>query len=727
MQTALVHDMLIDVKPRLYQEAIFASAAQANTLVVLPTGLGKTLIALLMAAQRLALYPNSKVLMLAPTKPLVQQHEQTFLKHVRSEPGEIAVFTGEITPAKRKALWDDARIILSTPQSIENDVLTRRITLDDVSLLVIDEAHRATGEYAYVFVAKQYMTYSKMPRILALTASPGSKQEVIDDVIKNLFIEHIELRTPSDADVKEYLQEVDIEYRTSPLPPGILKAKQALETVYKAKLVELKRHGYGENIASKSSLLALQGQLHGLIASGEKDYSVLKSISVAAEALKLSHALELVETQGIEPLNEYLHELQKQGEAGKSKAAINLISDPSFKYARHLALELRESDTEHPKLEQIRTAISHLRPGEKAIVFATYRATGAKIKRVLDELSIESRVFVGQMKKGASGMSQKEQKETIAQFREGMFPVLIATSVGEEGLDIPAVDLVLFYEPVPSGIRTIQRRGRTARHSAGKVIVLISEGTRDVVYRWSSHHKEQRMYRVLESYRRKLLPSMQQTTIPQMVASVQADFREKSTGVVKELADLGVQPHLTSLSVGDYVLSGRVAIELKTIPDFVDSILDGRLLEQLRGLRQYEAPLLILQGQEDIFSVRNVHPNAIRGMLGAITTGYRIPILWTKNAKDTAALIAVLVRREQDEEKRAPHEAKPKTERELQEHIVASLPGIGMTLAKPLLEHFGSVAAVFNATREDLTKVALIGPKKADAIRSLIEKPYEKQ
>ena len=268
--------------------------------------------------------------------------------------------------------------------------------------------------------------------------------------------------------------------------------------------------------------------------------------------------------------------------------------------------------------------------------------------------------------------------------------MLIATSVGEEGLDIPTVDLVLFYEPVPSGIRTIQRRGRTARHSAGRVIVLISEGTRDVVARWSSQHKEKRMYRVLEQYRSKVLPKNEQMTIPQMVASVQADFREKSTGVLQELANIGVQPILTNLTVGDYVLSGRVGIELKTIPDFVDSILDGRLLEQLRGLRQYEAPLLILQGHEDIFSVRNVHPNAIRGMLGAIATGYRIPILWTKNAKETAGLIAVLVRREQDEDRASPHEAKPKSERDLQEHLVAALPGIGIGLARPLLEHFGS-------------------------------------
>jgi Fanconi anemia group M protein len=188
-----------------------------------------------------------------------------------------------------------------------------------------------------------------------------------------------------------------------------------------------------------------------------------------------------------------------------------------------------------------------------------------------------------------------------------------------------------------------------------------------------------------------------------------------------------VLPALTYLSVADYVLSDRVAIELKTVEDFVNSIIDGRLLQQLRDLRQYPAPLLIIQGTEDIYSVRRVHPNAIRGMFGAITTGYRIPVLWTKNAKDTAALIAVLLKREQDEEKTAPYEAKPLTERELQEHIVASLPGIGTALAKPLLEHFGSVAAVFAATKQELMKVPLIGEKKAQTLHDIIHRQYEKQ
>lgn len=725
MQQMTEKPLLNDFEPRLYQEAIFSKATLHNTLVVLPTGLGKTGIALLMAAQRLVMYPESKILLLAPTKPLCQQHEETFRKHLTLAQEEFALFTGSVPPEKRKALWQNARIVFSTPQTIENDLLTRNIAIDNVSLLIFDEAHRASGDYAYVAIAKHYATYGGHQRILALTASPGTSKEQIDLVIRNLFIEHVEMRSTQDADVKPYVQDVEIEYVTTPLPAGFLAIKKLLEQVYGEKLRELQSLGHADRADfTKGGLLALQGKLHGEVASGDKDYAILKSISVAAEALKASHALELLESQGLEPLSQYARDLQHQ----KSKAAQNLCQNVTFKHALYKVEELLASDAEHPKLNKVREIISSLKTGEKAIIFANYRLTGQHIKRVLDAMQIDSRVFVGQAKKGESGMSQKEQKETIAQFREGYFPVLIATSVGEEGLDIPAVDLVLFYEPVPSGIRSIQRRGRTARHATGRVLVLVSEGTRDVAYRWSSHHKERRMERVLRDYAKSHAPTPErQQTLPVMESEIIADFREKGSGVLKALQEVGVQPVLAHLSVADYVLSGRVAIELKTVEDFVNSIIDGRLLQQLRDLRRYEAPLLIIQGTEDIFSVRNIHPNAIRGMLGAITTGYRIPIIQTKTALETASLIKVLLKREEDEDSRTPHEAKPKSLREQQEHIIASLPGIGPSLAKPLLEHFGSVAKVLLATVAELQAVPMIGEKKAASIRSILDAPYGKQ
>ena len=187
--------MIKDFEPRLYQQTILGTAAQKNTLVVLPTGLGKTALAFLLSAQRLHHYPNSKILMLAPTKPLCEQHVQTFRNHLDITEDQIALFTGSIKPDKRADLWKEAKIIISTPQGLENDAINLRVKLEEVCLLVLDEAHHATGEYSYVWLAKRYEKLCKFPRILALTASPGSDMEKIKEVCKNLLIERVEVRT----------------------------------------------------------------------------------------------------------------------------------------------------------------------------------------------------------------------------------------------------------------------------------------------------------------------------------------------------------------------------------------------------------------------------------------------------------------------------------------------------------------------------------------------------
>jgi ERCC4-related helicase len=722
--------MLKNLTPRLYQETIFSKATTKNTLVVLPTGLGKTALAMMLAQHRLELYPESKILILAPTKPLAQQHLDTFRKHF-DEQLVFNLFTGEVSPAKREKQWQESQIIFSTPQGLENDVISDRVKLQDISLIVFDEAHRAVGDYAYVFIAQQYRKKARYPRVLALTASPGADMEKITEVCKNLDIENIEVRTEQDSDVKEYVQEVQIDFVKVDLPPAFSFIKKTIEQCYTEKLNEVKKYGYLNSVfIKKTDLLQLQTQLHGKLNTGDKSPEIFKSISLIAEATKVHHALELLETQGIHSLYFYLQKLEEEASRGTSKAVKNLVSDERFRMVFEMTKKLYESNVDHPKLKELKR-IAILNKHKKMIIFTQYRDTATKIKKEIDETGIaKSAVFVGQAKKGDTGLNQKQQKEILDQFRNNEFNVLIATSVAEEGLDVPSVDVVVFYEPIPSAIRTIQRRGRTARHSSGKVIMMIANKTRDEAYQWVTHHKEKKMHRILKELKGKfsLQKNEQATLMPkQDEVKIICDDREKYNGVVKQLVDLGVKIDLKRLDVGDYHVSERCVVELKTIPDFVDSIIDGRLLEQMRTLIKVDRPVLILEGIDDIYAQRNLHPNAIRGMLSTIAVSYGIPIIQTRNNKETAEMLYIIAKREQDPEHKhfsAHGSKKPLSDKELQEYIISSLPHVGPAMAKELLHQFRSVRKIFNASEEDLKKVSGVGDKTAKEIQKTLDKDY---
>ncbi|MBI4145359.1 DEAD/DEAH box helicase [Candidatus Woesearchaeota archaeon] len=731
--------MLRDFEPRLYQETIFNTCTEKNTLVVLPTGMGKTAIAMMLAAHRLKLYPNSKILFLAPTKPLAEQHLQSFKKSFVIDESKLALFTGDTPPDERVAMWQTVQIVFSTPQGLENDVISSKIALEDVSLMIFDEAHRATGDYSYVFLAKQYNRKAKFPKILALTASPGSEMIKIDELCKNLFIESVEVRTDNDPDVKPYIQEVEFEWIKLELPELFKQIQGYLNSCIRTKLAEIKRYGLTQSVQfiSKKDLLGMQAELRARMTSGQRDFETLKSISLTAEIIKVQHALELLETQCISSLHAYFTKVFEDARAGQSKAVKNLVQDLHWKSAFVLVNKAHDLGVEHPKLNALRGIVEQELVNNKfakIIVFTQYRDTAVKIKQELDKAKTLSEIFVGQAKKKTTGLSQKQQIEMLQQFRDGLFSVLIATSVAEEGLDIPRVDSVIFYEPIPSAIRTIQRRGRTGRQEKGRVVMLMAKGTRDEAFSWSAKNKEKSMHKFLDDLRthgHKLAAQSQQTiaTFTQEKVRIFADYREKASGVVKELVEQGVDISLEMMPSADYVLSPRVAIEFKTCQDFVDSIIDGRLLEQLKALKEhYERPIIVVEGAEDIYALRNVHPNAIRGMLATIAVSYGIPILRTKDFKDTAGLLISIAKREQSGEKRdfAPHaDKKPMTLKESQEYVVSSLPNIGPNLAKELLKAFGSVKNVINASDEELKKVEGVGEKKAQGIKDVSEKEYD--
>ena len=494
-----------NIKPRAYQEEIFQSCKDKNCLVILPTGLGKTLIALMLAIERQRKYPEEKILFLAPTRPLAEQHLNYFKKHLPPLYADMQLFTGKVQAETRRKIWQTADIIFSTPQCIANDLRNNLYDLKNVSLLIEDEAHRCIKNYDYTYVVEVYKKQAIHPRILGLTASPGSEKEKIKQICKNLGIETVEIRTRESDDVKEYLQELKFEIIKVDFPQELEEIRQLLKIIYNKKIEELKNRKLLFEIPTKRNLLELQGRIMRAISSGNKNFNLFSGASACAQTIKLQHALELLETQTLSSFQNYMQDLFSQSEKKQSRAVQQIVKQPSFNAAYIKTIELVGKGIEHPKLAKLKEIVQEeMKPRTKIIVFSQYRNTVTKICKTLNSIEgVNAKVFVGQAKKENksgeyTGLSQKEQQEMLHDFAAGKINILCATSIGEEGLDIPEVNAVIFYEPVPSEIRKIQRAGRTARLIKGKLIILITKKTRDESYYWAAFHKEKKMHQAIQ-------------------------------------------------------------------------------------------------------------------------------------------------------------------------------------------------------------------------------------
>ena len=499
-------DFLKEISPRLYQEKIFETCSRKNCLVVLPTGLGKTLIALMLTIHRMKEFPGEKVLFLAPTKPLAEQHLQTFKKHLPELFAEMTLFTGAVNAANRQKLWQNSDIIFSTPQCVANDLNKGLYNLSDVCLLVEDEAHRCVRNYDYNLVAQKYYSQAKNKRIIGMTASPGNDIAKIKEICKNLFIEDVELRTRDSDDVKEYLQELEFQKVPVTFPPEFEEIKHVLLKLFDRYIEELRKRSVLFGPANKASLIMLQKKIAGTISRGNKNFNYLLGASACAQAIKLQHALELLETQTLKAFNTYLKKLFQEAANQKSRGVVRLVSNPEFNFMFMSSNELLAKGKEHPKIAQIVEIVRKEKsenPGLKVIVFTQFRNTAADVSKVLNEIEgITAKVFVGQAKRAGdkenTGLTQEQQKKIIQEFSDGEINVLCATCIAEEGLDIPEVNAVIFYEPVPSAIRAIQRTGRTARLMPGKLIMLITKKTRDETSYYVSRSREKKMHKAID-------------------------------------------------------------------------------------------------------------------------------------------------------------------------------------------------------------------------------------
>ncbi|MGV8151921.1 MAG: DEAD/DEAH box helicase [Candidatus Nanoarchaeia archaeon] len=504
--------VLTHIAPRKYQQEIYENCKDKNCLVILPTGVGKTLIALMLSVYTQKKFPGTKTLFLAPTRPLAEQHLSYFKKNLPELFAHMELFTGKIHSQKRKELWEKADIIFSTPQSIGNDIKNELYNLSNVSLLIEDEAHRCLKNYSYTYVAEAYKNQAENQRILGLTASPGTDKTTIERIAKNLGIEAIEMRTRESEDVKEYLQDLEFQAIKLEYPESFKGISNIIRKIYERKIEELKKRNLLFKPANKITLLEVQGNIMRSIKSGNKNFNMFAGATACAQAIKLSHLIELLETQTLSSSNAYIQEILKQANLGSSKAAKQIAKNPDFNKANILLQELLAKNLEHPKLLELKHLIEEAikeNPKNKTIIFSQYRETVAKISNTLNSIpGINAKVFVGQAKKGekenSTGLNQKEQQKIIEEFKTGKINILAATSIAEEGLDIPEVNSVIFYEPIPSAIRSIQRRGRTARLMKGKLTILITQGTLDEIFYYAARAKEKRMYSAIENVKNNL-------------------------------------------------------------------------------------------------------------------------------------------------------------------------------------------------------------------------------
>lgn len=456
------------IEKRDYQINLANQAIAENCIVVLPTGLGKTAVALHVIAEYLS-KGTGGILFLAPTRVLVHQHYEFLKNNLTLD--DVSLITGEDLIQKRTKLWNNS-VICATPEIARNDLIRGIVSSDQFSLVIFDEVHRTIGDYAYSGIAEKFANSSA--RIVGMTATLPSEKDKATEILTRLRISSVAERTEDSPDVKPYTQETNTEWINVELPPELKTIQTLLKLALDERYGTLRKNGI--RLAEQQSLSALL-RIRQFVLNQNR-----RSAKPLFTAIRIHYALNILEAHGITPFLKFCERANaKKGVGVKELFEI----DPNFTRAIHLAKEAQSRGIEHSKIPKLKEIIESV-PG-KALIFTSYRDSVDMIFNKLSELNISAGILIG--KAGDAGLKQKKQIETVQKFRDGDFRVLIATRVGEEGLDIAEVNQVIFYDNVPSSVRFIQRRGRTGRKDTGKLVVLIAKNTIDETYYWIGKRK----------------------------------------------------------------------------------------------------------------------------------------------------------------------------------------------------------------------------------------------
>lgn len=456
------------IEAREYQINLANQAKNENCLVVLPTGLGKTAVALQVIAEYLTKGAGG-VLFLAPTRVLANQHYEFLKNNLNLE--DIALLTGEDTLTKRKKLWANS-VICATPEITKNDLERQIVSPEQFVLVIFDEAHRTVGDYAYSSIAQRLVATNA--RIMGMTATLPSEKEKATQIITTLRIASVAQRNEESPDVKPYIQQTNIEWIKVELPREMKEVQYYLRKALEVQSHELQRCGL--RLSSNSSLSQLLRARDFVLRQNRRAAKPLFT------AIRIHYALNILESHGITSFLRFCDRTKAKKGVGIKDLFEN---DSNFLRALAFAKDAQKNGIEHSKIVKLAEIIKSIQG--KAIVFTSYRDSVEIIHDKLLELGVSAGYLIG--KAGENGLKQKEQISTVQKFRDGIYNVLIATRVGEEGLDISEVNNVIFFDNVPSSIRFIQRKGRTGRKSIGKLIILIAKDTIDEAYYWVGQRK----------------------------------------------------------------------------------------------------------------------------------------------------------------------------------------------------------------------------------------------
>ncbi|XP_037729849.1 uncharacterized protein LOC119560461 isoform X2 [Drosophila subpulchrella] len=515
---------------RSYQQSIVQSALFKNTLVVLPTGLGKTFIAAVVMYNFYRWYPKGKIVFMAPTRPLVSQQIHASQKIMPFASADTVQLTGQLPRPKRAELWATKRVFFATPQVVHSDMLEAdggsSFPFGSIKLIVVDEAHRAKGRYAYTQVADCLMARNRNFRMLALSATPGRTMEDVAAVCQNLYISNLQVRWDTSIDVQPYIHRRTIRTIVVSLKERIKEPRERLLQIiepYLRQLTEAEIFRGNKGNVSKNSLLFEQKSFIERSAQGQRhpDHNII--MGNFAMCISMYHSLELMERHG---LRVFVNNFDAD-EDGREKFVLardrdlrdlveqvrqELGANP-LDYTTHamtngevppLPTDLDFGHAKYEKLRQVLVQHFETNADSRAIVFCEYRESVMLIHRLLLQHRpvLRPRCFVGQGSTvGASyALTQKQQLQIMADFRSGTSNVLVATSIGEEGLDVGEVEMIVCFDMCSSNpTRFVQRIGRTGRKKNGEVVMLVTEGREQQVLKDVLASKDQINKKLLNS------------------------------------------------------------------------------------------------------------------------------------------------------------------------------------------------------------------------------------